>query len=68
MMITDKQFDVLVREGYDRTYASRLTKRQASRIISEIFAKKDAYKLNPYDHEKVVASVRAVLNDMERSR
>jgi hypothetical protein len=68
MMITDKQFDVLVREGYDRAYAARLTKRQASRIISEIFAEKDACKLNPYDHEKVVASVRAVLKEMEQSR
>ncbi len=73
-MITDKQLNVLVRAGYDRSYASSLTKRQASKIIGEIFAEKNSYrptpsyKITPYDHEKVVAAVKSVLNEMERSR
>jgi hypothetical protein len=67
MMITDKQFDVLIRENYPPTFAARLTSRQASKIISGILAGNKGYKITPYDHEKVMASANAVLAEMERS-
>jgi hypothetical protein len=67
MLLTEKQFDVLVREGYDPTYAARLSSRRASKIISGIRAGNESYKITPYDHDKVMASVKAVLAEMERS-
>jgi hypothetical protein len=54
-------------EGYDPTYAARLSSRRASKIISGIRAGNETYKITPYDHDKVMASVKAVLAEMERS-
>jgi hypothetical protein len=67
MMITDNQFNIVVREGYDPTYVAGLTSHQASKIISGILADDKAYRITPYDHEKVVSRVNAVLAEMERS-